>query len=79
MTEVELPKISPIMVAILSYLSTEGKKTQRQLIREISFPTRSIRYSLRILVELKLLKKIANLSDMRSDYYGVAPASQDYI
>lgn len=67
------------MMGILIYLDREGKKTQRELIVELAYSPRTIRYSLRMMSDHKILKKVPNLRDMRSTYYAPGPCAQDYI
>lgn len=58
---------------ILDYLSEHGKKTQRELINEMSIPTKSLRYTLRRLEEAELIQKGPNLYDLKSPFFKINP------
>ena len=62
-------KLPDAAIPLLRYLQDSGKKTQRQLINSLNLPTRTVRYSIRRLLERGLIKKVPNLKDMRSVYY----------
>ncbi|MCG3220385.1 MAG: winged helix-turn-helix transcriptional regulator [Candidatus Heimdallarchaeota archaeon] len=54
---------------LLSILEKKGPLTQKQLIKASAIPARTARYALRRLIELGLIVKRSNLSDMRSVFY----------
>lgn len=62
-------KLPDAAVPLLRYLEANGKKTQRELISNLNLPTRTVRYSIRRLLERGLIKKVPNLKDMRSVFY----------
>ncbi|MCY3414091.1 MAG: MarR family transcriptional regulator [Candidatus Heimdallarchaeota archaeon] len=62
-------KLPEAAIPLLRYLEANGKKTQRELIQNLNLPTRTVRYSIRRLLERGLIKKVPNLKDMRSVFY----------
>ena len=64
-------------IPLLRYLQAQGRKTQRELIEELGLPTRTVRYSIRRLLERGLIRKIPNLRDMRSVFYLISPEVAD--
>ncbi|MCY3414087.1 MAG: MarR family transcriptional regulator [Candidatus Heimdallarchaeota archaeon] len=62
-------KLPDSAIPILRYLENHGQKTQRELIQNLNLPTRTVRYSIRRLIERGLIKKMPNLRDMRSVFY----------
>ena len=58
---------------IMEFLRTSGSKTQREIIVELKLPIRTVRYSIRRLLEKSYIIKQPNLHDMRSVYYAVSP------
>ncbi|MDH5402772.1 MAG: winged helix-turn-helix domain-containing protein, partial [Candidatus Heimdallarchaeota archaeon] len=58
-------------IPVLKFIRDNGKLTQRSLIDGLKLPTRTVRYSIRRLLEKGLISKSANLTDMRSIYYYV--------
>ena len=54
---------------LLSILEEKGPLTQKELIEESEIPARTARYALRRLIDMGLIVKRCNLSDMRSVYY----------
>jgi DNA-binding MarR family transcriptional regulator len=65
-----LPEAS---LEIMEFLRSTGSKTQREIIDELKLPVRTVRYSIRRLLEKSYLTKQPNLHDMRSVYYAVNP------
>lgn len=61
----------PHAETILTYLRKEGYKTQKELIKELNIPYRSVRYTVRKLRQQGLLKNIPNLGNLRSPYVAV--------
>jgi len=66
MVDEELPSSGK---KILSILEKHGPLTQKELIKASEIPARTARYALRRLIEMGLIVKRCNLSDMRSVYY----------
>ncbi|MCE7735904.1 MAG: winged helix-turn-helix transcriptional regulator [Candidatus Heimdallarchaeota archaeon] len=62
---------------MLRYLQDNSPKTQREIMESLDLPTRTVRYSLRRLLERDLIIRIANLNDMRSVYYQINPQIVD--
>ena len=73
-TKARLPEKS---IPLLRFLEQNGPKTQRELIDTLDLPTRTVRYSIRRLLERGLILKIPNLRDMRSVYYNISPEVVD--
>ncbi len=73
-TRVKLPEKA---IPLLQFLEVNGPKTQRDLIDTLSLPTRTVRYSIRRLLERGLIKKVPNLKDMRSVFYHISPSVID--
>ena len=62
----KLPKNA---LMIMSYLEKQGPKTQKQMYDELNLSLRALRYALRRAELSGVIKKKANLSDMRSLFY----------
>ncbi|MHA1303035.1 MAG: winged helix-turn-helix transcriptional regulator [Candidatus Heimdallarchaeaceae archaeon] len=58
---------------IIKVLDEKGPMTQKQILASVEQPERTVRYGIRRLLEKGILKKMSNLSDMRSVYYYLAP------
>ncbi len=58
---------------IIRVLDEKGPMTQKQILASVDQPERTVRYGIRRLLEKGILKKMSNLSDMRSVYYYLAP------
>lgn len=58
-------------MVIVRHLEAQGKRTQRELIHELALPIRTVRYSIRRLLERGIVRKYPNLKDMRSVFYVV--------
>lgn len=67
--KVKLPEAA---IPLLRYLQDNGSKSQKDLIEALGLPIRTVRYSIRRLLEKKLIDKVPNLSDMRSVYYKIS-------
>ncbi len=65
--------LPPQSLQVLEYLRNMGSRTQREIIEELNLPTRTVRYSIRRLLEKDFIVKQPNLNDMRSVYYAVSP------
>lgn len=64
-------------IPLLRYLEDNGPRTQRELIEALDLPTRTVRYSIRRLLERDLIRKVPNLKDMRSVFYHISPEIGD--
>ncbi|MHA2098602.1 MAG: winged helix DNA-binding protein [Candidatus Kariarchaeaceae archaeon] len=64
-------------IPLLRFLEEHGPKTQRELIEALNLPTRTVRYSIRRLLERGLIMKVPNLKDMRSVFYHISPEVAD--
>ena len=62
----ELPKSSQ---KIYEIVKKKGPLTQKDVIEESDIPARTARYAIKRLIELGLIVKRSNLSDMRSVFY----------
>lgn len=62
---------------LLRHLEAQGPRTQRELIEALNLPTRTVRYSIRRLMERGLITKVPNLKDMRSVFYHISPECGD--
>ncbi|MBY9001939.1 MAG: hypothetical protein KGD64_13560, partial [Candidatus Heimdallarchaeota archaeon] len=58
----------------MKVLDISGPMTQKQILGSVDQPERTVRYGIRRLLEKGILKKMSNLSDMRSVYYYLDPA-----
>lgn len=54
---------------IKTVLERKNPLTQKELIQAADLPARTVRYALKRLIELGIIIKRSNLSDMRSVYY----------
>ncbi|MCH8908485.1 MAG: winged helix-turn-helix transcriptional regulator [Candidatus Heimdallarchaeota archaeon] len=73
-THIKLPEKA---IPLLRYLDEHGPLTQKELINTLSLPVRTVRYSIRRLLEKGLIKKVPNLKDMRSIFYHISPEVAD--
>jgi DNA-binding MarR family transcriptional regulator len=73
-THVKLPVKA---IPLLRYLEANGPKTQKELIETLNLPVRTVRYSIRRLLERGLIRKVPNLKDMRSVFYHISPEVVD--
>ena len=64
-------KLTKSQRLILSVLRKQGKKgiTPKQLLDSVPFAARTVRYALRKLLTMKLVKRIPHLGDMRQYIY----------
>ncbi len=62
---------------IIKVLDVSGPMTQKQILGSVNQPERTVRYGIRRLLEKGILKKMSNLSDMRSVFYYLDPAIRD--
>jgi len=58
---------------IIKVLDINGPMTQKQILSSVEQPERTVRYGIRRLLEKGILKKMSNLSDMRSVFYYLDP------
>lgn len=66
-------KLPEAAIPMLQFLQDNGEQTQRDIIEKLGLQVRTVRYSIRRLLERELITKRANLSDMRSVYYMLNP------
>ena len=62
---------------IIKVLDINGPMTQKQILGSVEQPERTVRYGIRRLLEKGILKKMSNLSDMRSVFYYLDPAIRE--
>ncbi|MCG3220138.1 MAG: hypothetical protein H7645_08710 [Candidatus Heimdallarchaeota archaeon] len=62
---------------IIKVLDISGPMTQKQILGSVDQPERTVRYGIRRLLEKGILKKMSNLSDMRSVFYYLDPEIRD--
>jgi DNA-binding MarR family transcriptional regulator len=64
-------KLTKSQSIVLDLLRSNGKKgtTPKQLLDKVSFAPRTVRYALRKLLKLKLVKRVPCLQDMRQHVY----------
>ncbi|TFG13357.1 MarR family transcriptional regulator [Candidatus Thorarchaeota archaeon] len=69
--ELEGKKLTKSQRVVLDILRTDGKDgiTPKQLLDEVSFAPRTVRYALRKLLKMKLVKRVPCLQDMRQFIY----------
>ena len=64
-------------IPLLRFLENHGPKTQKEVILALDLPIRTVRYSIRRLLERNLIRKVPNLKDMRSVFYHIDPSVTD--
>ena len=64
-------------IPLLRFLEEQGPKTQKEVIQALNLPIRTVRYSIRRLLERGLIRKVPNLRDMRSVFYHIDPSVVD--
>ncbi len=69
MTMTESIRISKTAYQIIDILQLNGPQLLRDLVEMSGLSVRALRYALRRLIDLQIIKKIPNLQDMRSSYY----------
>ncbi|MBN2228287.1 MAG: MarR family transcriptional regulator [Candidatus Thorarchaeota archaeon] len=69
--ETKAHKLTKSQAIVLSILRTSGQNgvTPKQLLDEVSFAPRTVRYALRKLLKKKLIKRYPCLQDMRQWIY----------
>jgi DNA-binding MarR family transcriptional regulator len=69
--ELEGLKLTKSQVVVLDILRTKGRKgiTPKQLLDTVSFAPRTVRYALRKLLRMNLVKRVPCLRDMRQFIY----------
>lgn len=77
MSRKQSKKLPEAAIPMLKYLQDNSPKTQREIMESLDLPTRTVRYSLRRLLERDFIVRIANLNDMRSVYYQINPQIVD--
>ncbi|MHA1143414.1 MAG: ArsR family transcriptional regulator [Candidatus Helarchaeota archaeon] len=61
-------KLTPSATEIYELLK-KGPSTSKHLLKQTSFAPRTLRYALKRLLSLKMIKKYPNFSDLRQSYY----------
>ena len=61
-----LPKSA---LVVLDHISAEGPLAPREISRKFDVPLRTVTFALKKLMKLNLLRKTANLADMRKPQY----------
>jgi len=71
--EIEAPiiKLSPSIQEIYYILKEKGPQTPKQISAKTSYAPRTLRYALKKLLELNLIKKSPNFEDLRQNYYKI--------
>lgn len=72
-------KLPYTALLIIKHLRDNGQKTVTELIIEMGLSTRSARYTVRKLLDRKMLRKIPSLVDLRSHFYVVNEEMGDLI
>ncbi len=69
--ELKTIKLTKSQAIVLDILRTSGRKgiTPKQLLDKVSFAPRTVRYALRKLLKMKLVKRVPCLQDMRQFIY----------
>ena len=69
--ELDTVNLTKSQSIVLDLMRTKGKKgvTPKQLLQEVPFAARTVRYALRKLLRKKLIKRIPCLQDMRQWIY----------
>ena len=67
----ELSKLSPSALEIFIILK-EGPFTPKDILEKTSLSPRTLRYALKKLLGLKLVRKFPNFQDLRQNYYAIA-------
>jgi len=70
-------KLPDSAIPLLRFLEDNGQKTQREIIKALNLPTRTVRYAIRRLLERELIRKQPNLFDMRSVFYTISDDVMD--
>ncbi|NHI91736.1 MAG: ArsR family transcriptional regulator [Candidatus Lokiarchaeota archaeon] len=66
----ELPKLSPSALEIFIILK-EGPYTPKDILDKTNLSPRTLRYALKTLLGLKLIRKFPNFEDLRQNYYAI--------
>ena len=69
--DIQMPilKLSPSIQQIYYILKEQGRQTPKEILSKTSYAPRTLRYALKKLLELNLIKKIPNFEDLRQNYY----------
>lgn len=68
-----MEKLSPSAIEIYEILK-EGPKTSKTLLTHAKIAPRTLRYALKKLLTLHLIKKYPNFSDLRQSFYEINDA-----
>lgn len=69
--ETPLIKLSPSIKQIYYILKEQGPQTPKEISAKTSYAPRTLRYALKKLLELNLIKKTPNFEDLRQNYYKI--------
>ena len=71
--EIQTPilKLSPSIKEIFDILKENGPQTPKQISAQTSYAPRTLRYALKKLLELDLIKKTPNFEDLRQNFYKI--------
>ncbi|MHA1378856.1 MAG: winged helix-turn-helix domain-containing protein [Candidatus Helarchaeota archaeon] len=69
--ETQVIKLSPSIKEIYSILKEKGPQTPKEISAKTSYAPRTLRYALKKLLELNLIKKTPNFEDLRQNYYKI--------
>ncbi|MFX1449398.1 MAG: winged helix-turn-helix transcriptional regulator [Promethearchaeota archaeon] len=70
-SQLELIKLSPSIQQIYYILKQNGAQTPKEISAQTSYAPRTLRYALKRLLELHLIKKAPNFDDLRQNYYKI--------
>ncbi|MCK9581464.1 MAG: winged helix-turn-helix transcriptional regulator [Methanoregula sp.] len=78
-TIAQIGHLPPSAKLVYKVLESEGLLTQKDLIRETSLPSRTVRYALARLREEKILVERYYFTDARQSLYGLALKKQEVV
>ncbi len=64
----DLPPSAKLVLKVLEY---NGALTQQQIVQESYLPSRTARYALRLLFNLRMIEKRFNFKDARQNVYSI--------
>lgn len=69
--QLEMLKLSPSIQEIYYILKENGPQTPKEISAQTSYAPRTLRYALKKLLELQLIKKSPNFEDLRQNFYKI--------
>ena len=69
--QLEILKLSPSIQEIYYILKQNGPQTPKEISAQTSYAPRTLRYALKKLLELHLIKKSPNFEDLRQNFYKI--------